>query len=68
MFFIHESNFNKVNGIITFLGSMCGVVCETGYGFFEEPAPKYSCEQGGLWQPAGKAPECYGKYLFYLIE
>ncbi|XP_018023303.1 uncharacterized protein LOC108679215 [Hyalella azteca] len=40
-------------------GSMCDAVCETGYGFFNEPAPKYSCDQGGQWSPVGKAPECY---------
>lgn len=40
-------------------GSMCGAVCETGFGFFEEPAPKYSCDAGGQWSPIGKAPECY---------
>ena len=41
---------------------MCDAVCESGFGFFNEPAPKYSCDQGGSWSPAGKAPECYGKY------
>jgi len=40
-------------------GSMCEAVCEVGYGFFEKPAPKYSCDQGGQWGPSGKAPECY---------
>jgi len=40
-------------------GSMCNAVCEPGYGFFNEPAPKYSCDKGGKWAPAGKAPECY---------
>ncbi|KAF2365797.1 Sushi/SCR/CCP domain [Trinorchestia longiramus] len=40
-------------------GSMCDAVCEAGYGFFNEPAPKYSCDQGGQWNPIGKAPECY---------
>jgi len=40
-------------------GSMCGAVCEAGYGFFNEPAPKYSCEAGGQWSPVGAAPECY---------
>lgn len=40
-------------------GSMCDAVCEVGYGFFNEPAPKYSCDQGGAWNPIGKAPECY---------
>jgi len=40
-------------------GAVCDAVCETGYGFFNEPAPKYSCDQGGKWAPAGKAPECY---------
>ncbi|XP_064077820.1 uncharacterized protein LOC135195514 isoform X2 [Macrobrachium nipponense] len=40
-------------------GSMCEAVCELGYGFFEQPSPKYSCDNGGGWQPAGKAPECY---------
>ena len=43
-------------------GSMCDAVCENGYGFFNEPAPKYSCDQGGVWAPAGRAPDCYGKY------
>ncbi|MPC24851.1 hypothetical protein E2C01_017945 [Portunus trituberculatus] len=38
---------------------MCDAVCEVGYGFFVEPAPKYSCDAGGVWAPAGKAPECY---------
>lgn len=40
-------------------GSMCGVACETGFGFYVEPAAKYSCDQGGLWAPAGRAPDCY---------
>lgn len=40
-------------------GSMCNAVCEAGYGFFNEPANKYSCDAGGKWAPAGKAPECY---------
>jgi len=40
-------------------GAVCDAVCETGYGFFNEPAPKYDCAQGGKWMPVGKAPECY---------
>ncbi|KAK8739959.1 hypothetical protein OTU49_003285 [Cherax quadricarinatus] len=40
-------------------GSMCDAVCENGFGFFDEPAPKYACDAGGLWSPTGKAPECY---------
>lgn len=54
---IHDGSCD--NRITWSKGSMCDAVCETGFGFFEKPAPKYSCDNGGLWQPAGKAPECY---------
>lgn len=54
---IHDGSCE--NKITWSKGSMCDAVCEPGYGFFEKPAPKYSCDNGGLWQPAGKAPECY---------
>jgi len=40
-------------------GAMCNAVCEQGYGFFNQPADKYSCAGGGKWTPAGKAPQCY---------
>jgi len=54
---VHDGSCD--NQITWSKGSMCEAVCEVGYGFFEKPAPKYSCDQGGLWAPAGKAPECY---------
>lgn len=54
---VHDGSCD--NQITWSKGSMCEAVCELGYGFFEKPAPKYSCDQGGIWAPAGKAPECY---------
>jgi len=54
---VHDGSCD--NKITWSKGSMCDAVCEVGYGFFDEPAPKYSCDQGGVWAPAGRAPECY---------
>lgn len=54
---VHDGSCD--NQITWSKGSMCDAVCEAGYGFFDEPAPKYSCDNGGQWQPAAKAPECY---------
>ncbi|XP_050731299.1 uncharacterized protein LOC127005928 isoform X2 [Eriocheir sinensis] len=54
---IHDGSCE--NQITWSKGSMCDAVCEVGYGFFVEPAPKYSCDAGGTWNPEGKAPECY---------
>ncbi|XP_071545733.1 uncharacterized protein [Panulirus ornatus] len=54
---IHDGSCE--NKITWSKGSMCDAVCEQGFGFFDEPAPKYSCDAGGQWAPSGKAPECY---------
>ncbi|XP_076057668.1 uncharacterized protein LOC143035060 isoform X2 [Oratosquilla oratoria] len=54
---VHDGSCD--NKITWSKGSLCDAECEIGYGFFEQPSPRYSCDQGGKWSPSGRAPECY---------